>query len=186
MSSSACATAASSFPSTRRIGGRASRPFLNAAPAAPSGPVTTRSVSGLCSRAAGNPFRTAERGHAQHRELGTARVAADDRDAGLVQPLVELEHVVELRLGGQRQRDHERFGLRPRGSQVAEVDRGGAEAELAPGDELEAEVHALDERVLRDDEPSGQLRGVVLDPLRKPSLLELGEEAELTDLREPH
>ena len=47
-------------------------------------------------------------------------------------------------------------------------------------------MHTLDERVLRDDEPSGQLRGVVLDPLRKPSLLELGEEAELTDLREPH
>jgi hypothetical protein len=30
------------------------------------------------------------------------------------------------------------------------------------------------------------LRGVVLDPLGQPSPLELGEETQLTDLREPH
>ena len=48
------------------------------------------------------------------------------------------------------------------------------------------EVHALDERVLRDDEPVRELRRVVLDPLSQPALLELGEEAQLTDLREPH
>jgi hypothetical protein len=47
-------------------------------------------------------------------------------------------------------------------------------------------VHILDERVLRDDETAAQLRGVVLDPPDQPTPLELGEEAELTDLREPH
>ena len=55
----------------------------------------------------------------------------------------------------------------------------------APRDEVEAEVHALDERVLRHDEPV-DLRCVVLDPLREPAPLELGEQAELTRLVEPH
>ena len=43
----------------------------------------------------------------------------------------------------------------------------------------------LDERVLRDDELP-ELRGVVLDPLREAAPLELGQQAGLTDLREPH
>jgi len=47
-------------------------------------------------------------------------------------------------------------------------------------------VHALDERVLGDDEAVSELGRVVLDPLRQPSPLELGEEAALTDLREPN
>jgi hypothetical protein len=47
-------------------------------------------------------------------------------------------------------------------------------------------VHALDESVLRDDEPVVELGRVVPDPLRQSLPLELGEEAELTDLREPH
>ena len=47
-------------------------------------------------------------------------------------------------------------------------------------------MHALDERVLGDDEAVPELRRVVLDPLCQPAPLELGEEAQLTDLREPH
>ena len=43
-------------------------------------------------------------------------------------------------------------------------------------------MDALDERVLRDDEPL-DLGGVVLDALREPAPLELGEQAELTRAR---
>jgi hypothetical protein len=46
-------------------------------------------------------------------------------------------------------------------------------------------MHALDERILRDDE-APDLRGVVLDALREPSALELGKEPELPSLVEPH
>ncbi len=47
-------------------------------------------------------------------------------------------------------------------------------------------MHALDERVLGDDEPTAELGGVVLDPGDEAAALELGEESELTELREPH
>ena len=47
-------------------------------------------------------------------------------------------------------------------------------------------MDALDERVLGDDELAGELRGVVLDSLREAAPLELGQQADLTDLREPH
>ena len=51
---------------------------------------------------------------------------------------------------------------------------------------VEAEVDALDERVLGDDEPAGELRRVVLDARDQAAALELGQQAELTELREPH
>ena len=79
--------------------------------------------------------------------------------------------------------ERERLGA-ARG-EIAEVDGGGAKAEVAPRAEVEAEVHALDERVLRHDEPF-DLRGVVLDALREPAALELGEQAELPRFVEPH
>ena len=47
-------------------------------------------------------------------------------------------------------------------------------------------MDALDERVLCDDEPVAELCRVVFDPLREAALLQLGEQAELTELREPH
>ena len=46
-------------------------------------------------------------------------------------------------------------------------------------------MDVLDERVLRDDEVA-DLRRVVLDALREPAPLELGQQADLTELREPH
>ena len=51
---------------------------------------------------------------------------------------------------------------------------------------VEPEVHALDERVLRDDDAARELRRVVLDAGDQAEPLELGEQAELTELREPH
>ena len=46
-------------------------------------------------------------------------------------------------------------------------------------------MHALDECVLRDDEPV-DLGGVVLDAVRQPPPLELGEQSKLTGLVESH
>ncbi len=47
-------------------------------------------------------------------------------------------------------------------------------------------MHAFDEGVLGDDEPAAEIRRVVLDAGDQPAALELREEAELTELREPH
>jgi hypothetical protein len=47
-------------------------------------------------------------------------------------------------------------------------------------------VDVLDEPVLRDDDPAGKLGRVVLDCLRETTALELLEQAELAELREPH
>ena len=101
----------------------------------------------------------------------------------LVQACVELEHVIELRLGRQAERDEERDRIGSRGGEIADVDRGGARAELAPAQEVEAEVDALDERVLRHDEPVHEGR-VVLDPLGETPTLELGQQPELANLPE--
>ena len=46
-------------------------------------------------------------------------------------------------------------------------------------------MHALDECVLRDDEPV-DLGGVVLDAVREPPPFELGEQSKLTGLVESH
>ena len=60
------------------------------------------------------------------------RVAADDRDAGLRDPFVELDHVLERRLGGAPRVTTSASGPRARGGEVGDVHRGGAEAEVAP------------------------------------------------------
>src|SRR4051812_12155663 len=135
---------------------------------------------------AGDPFRTAERSDGEIEALGDGGVAAEHRHPGLVQALVELEHVFELRLRRRAEPDNQPFCLGARSGEVAQVDRCGAVAELAVGRPREPEVHLLDERVLRDDEPALQLSSIVLDPAREPPALELVEEAELAELREPH
>src|SRR5205823_12020705 len=78
--------------------------------------------------------------------------------------------------------------LRPcaRRRQVADVDGGGAVAELAPGKPVEPKVNALDQGVLRDDETWFKLCGVVFDLLGETSALQLGEEPELAELSQPH
>src|SRR5439155_27234862 len=64
-------------------------------------------------------------------------------------------------------------------------DGRGAVAELTEVEPVEPEVDTFDERVLGDDEP-GDNGCVVLDALRKASLLELRQEPELTELGQPH
>ena len=186
MSVSAWATAARRRPSSRRSGGRAWRPSRKAAPAAPSGPVTTTRSPRPGPGAAGHACRAADRGHGKHELRRAAGVPAGDRDAGLVQALVELEHVLELELARRGERDQQRLRLGARGGEVAEVDRSRAVAELAVARPVEPKVDALDERVLRDDEPAAELGCVVLDPAREAAPLELGQQAGLAELREPH
>ena len=140
-------------------------------------------VPGLRARAARHAVRAAERGHGQDDAVGARRVAAAHRHAALVQAGVELEHVLELGLRREPERDEESERIGSRGGEVADVDGRGPRAELAPAQEVEAEVDALDEHVLRDDEAVDD-RGVVLDPLREPPPLELGEQPELADLPE--
>ena len=88
--------------------------------------------------------------------------------------------------GGAPSATSKPFGLGARGCEIAEIDGRRAPAEIAPGDPVEPEVHALDEGVLRCHDPSLQLRGIVIDPLREPAAFELGKQPELAELRELH
>ena len=77
-------------------------------------------------------------------------------------------------------------GSAPAGGKIAEVHGRRAEAEVAPRDPVEPEVHALDERILGDHAAAGKLRRVVLDPHGEAAALELREQAELADVSEAH
>ena len=55
-----------------------------------------------------------------------------------------------------------------------------------PGDAVEPEVDAFDERVLGEDEPAGKLGRVVLGADDQPPSLQLAQETELTGVRELH
>ena len=116
-----------------------------------------------------------------------ARVVSPPRTGtpGSFRPFVQLDDVLEVRLAGQPERHDQRERIGAARGEIAEVGRSGPEPEVAPREEIEAKVHALDQRILRDDEPV-DLRGVVLDAQRKPALLELGKQAELPRLVEPH
>src|SRR5690348_15534766 len=138
-------------------------------------PRDNEQVAGNCTRAARHPFGAAERRHGEHDEVGASRVSAADRHTRFVQPLVQLDRVIEIR---RREGDDECDRVGTRSGEVAEVDGGRASAEVAPRDQVEAKVDALDEGVLRDDEPL-DLRGVVLAADDEPAPLELGEELEL-------
>ena len=138
-------------------------------------------VAAPCAVSSRHALAAAGRGDRDRDGGGGGCVAADDRDAGLRDPPVELEHVIDLRVGRQRQRDEQRLRLGARRREIAEVDGGGAEAELAPTDPVEPEVDVLDQGVLGEHEP-GDDRRVVLGPDDQPASLELREERKLTRL----
>ena len=138
------------------------------------------------SGAARHALGAAERRHAHDDLVRAGRVAPDDRHSRLGDPLVELEHPRDLDIAGSRERDEERLRPRRRSREVADVHRGGPEAELPPGEPVEPEVHALDERVLGDDEPAGELGRIVLDPDDQAARLQLPQEPDLSRVREQH
>ena len=141
-------------------------------------------IAGLCSGAARDALRAAQRGHREDHAVRARRIAAANRHATFVQAEVELEHIGELGLGGQPKRDEQGERIGTGGGEIADVDGGRACAQLEPAQEVEAEVNSLDQRILRHDEPLHD-GGVVLDPLRQPAPLELGQEPELPELVEP-
>ena len=95
---SACACAARRRPSSRRSGGREWRCVAKGRAGGAERAGHDEQVAGAGAAAAGNAFRAAERGHGEVEALGGGRVAAEHGHAGLVQALVELEHVLEPRL----------------------------------------------------------------------------------------
>ena len=74
-----------------------------------AGRVTTSRSPGLGAAAARDALAAAERGDAQHDRGGRGRVAADDRHAGLGDPLVELEDVLDAVSRGHGEGDDERL-----------------------------------------------------------------------------
>ena len=135
--------------------------------------------------ASGNARRPPERSHGEEDELCPRRVAAAHGNARLGETLVQLEHIRDTGGARQAERDDERERLCAGCGQVAEIHRGGAETELAPREQVQTEVHPLDERVLGDDE-TAHLRRVVLDPLREAATLELRQQAELAEPVDGH
>ena len=151
-------------PSAIRSGGLVYRPSRKAAPAAPSGPVTTSRSPGS---APARPGTRSDRPSAvteSDEGVCPGGVAADDWHAGFGDPLVELEQVVDNGVRRSPEGDDEARGLGTRRCEVAEIHGRGAKAEIAKGDPVQPEVHALDECVLRDHEPVDLCR-VVLDRL---------------------
>ena len=134
-SSIAVATRASRLPSSTRIGTGGSGRSRNAAPAAPSGPVTTTSVAGPGAGAARHPLRS---GRARSRDrttrVGAGRVAAAHRHAALVQALVELEHVVELGLRRDASETSSASGSAPEAARSLTLTAAARAAELAPAE----------------------------------------------------
>ena len=47
-------------------------------------------------------------------------------------------------------------------------------------------MNPLDQHILRDDQPPAELRCIVSDASGEPAAFQLGEQAELAELREPH
>src|SRR3954451_17550654 len=159
-------------PFPKRCSGRAQRPGHHEV------------VSGSCPGAARDTLRVTQGGDREKGLTGPGGVPAPDRHVRLRDAAVELEHSLDLGLGRQADADEKRLGAGSRGGEVADVDRGGAEPELPPGEALELKVDAFDERILRDDEPSAQLGGVMLRALDEPLPLELGQQSELAELRQ--
>ena len=122
-------------------------------------------VAGPRASAARNAFRAPERGHAE----STISEPASCRRRRPARPARRCPRRARARRRarspcGSAEGDDQRLRLGAGRGEVAQVDGGGAEAEVAPGEPVEPEVDALDERVLRDDEPVAELGGVVLDP----------------------
>ena len=142
-------------------------------------------VAGTGAASTGYPPAPAKRSHAQGEHGPGAGVPADQRNARLVQTLVELEDVVRFRLARRRQRDEQSLRLGGHRGQIAQVYGSRLVAEIAPGRPFASEVDALHQHVLRGNAAVGENRPVVSDPLCQTSPLELPQEPELTQLAEP-
>src|SRR5438309_10211653 len=88
---------------------------------------------------------SSEGGNAEQHRLRASRVAATHWNTRLVQSLVQLDNVGDLRLAGQSDSDDQRERIGAARGEIAQIDRHSTEAEVAPGNEIETKVHALDQ-----------------------------------------
>src|SRR5262245_44618527 len=89
-----------------------------------------------------------DRRDAQDDPGACARVAADHGRTGLGEALIQLHYVRHRRVGWRDEGDDESLRLGAGRGQIAQVDGGSSEAEVAPGDPVQPEVNVLDEHIL--------------------------------------
>src|SRR5438477_12152872 len=78
-----------------------------------------------------NAFRAADGSDAEHELVRARRIAAEHRRARLGETFVELQHVLERRLPGDRQAHDQTDRVGPRRGEITEIHRCRPEAELA-------------------------------------------------------
>ena len=157
MSSIACAVAASCRPSARRIGKPGVRPLAERGtrPAERAG--DDEQVAGHAPRRARARARC---GRGPSRSASPPRTRSDRRRRpgrrSRRSPRRARSRPRRRSSAGTASAITSASGIRARGREIAEARRGGAPAELAPADPVEAEMHVLDERVLGHDQPAGR------------------------------
>ena len=98
---------------------------------AAQGPVTTSRSPGTAPARPGTRSLVPNAVTDENQAVRRVRVSPDDRDTRLVQPLVELDHLRDLRLRGRAEADEQSLRLGARRGEVAQVDRRGLVAEIA-------------------------------------------------------
>ena len=180
----AVATLASCFPSSRRSGTAAAPRRGTGRQAAPSVPVTTTTSPG---RAPARPGTRSARPSAVTRTTLSARVVSPPRTGttALAPEPVELEYVLELYLG-RHPSETSSAPVSPEAARsLAGLTAAAVRAELAPAQDRSGEVDALDERVLRHDEPVDDGSASCSIPCASPRRSSLREEPELPELVKP-
>ena len=114
----------------------------------PNGPVTTSTSPGTAPARPGTRSLVPKAVTDEEPGRSAGGVSPGDRHARLVQTLVELDHLLDLGIRGRAEADEQPSGSAPIAAEVAQVDRSGLVAEVAPGRPVEAEVDPLDEHVL--------------------------------------
>jgi len=137
-------------------------------------------VPGPSPRPAGNALASPDGCHADAEFPRCCHIPAENGHASFGDALVQLEDRGVSGLGRDCQPDEQPDGLGGHSSEIAEIDRGGLVAEVAPGSPLHLEMDALDEHVLRDHEVALENGAFGVLAGREPPALELPEEPELT------
>ena len=137
-------------------------------------------VTGTSARTARHALARAKGGHGEEPGRSARGVSPDDRHTRLVQTLVELDHLLDLRIRGRAEADEQSLRLGPHRGEVAQVDRRGLVAEVAEGRPVEAEMDPLGEHVHGRHASSVEDRPLRVLARRQAAPLELPQERELT------
>lgn len=132
-----------------------------------------------------DPFGSTDCRDRDRQDGAGVRVATDDGDTRLVQSLIHGNHVLNEKLGRHDEADEHSLGLGTHRSKIAEINRGRFVAKVVPRGPLRPEVNAVDQRVLRDDDPVAEQRGIIGDALDKGAPFKLVKKTELPEIRDP-